>query len=399
MLVGGNIFLAAAGQPFPPTAVIVSQVIKQPIVGELATVGTVEPVLQTTLSAEIAGLVERFDLEEGEYVEKEKTVLCQLKNSTLQLLLKEAEAQLAKAKAEAEKLKRGLRPEEIAARRAMANERKALLQKFEDDLERAKNLFQKQVISRSDYIQAESNYLAAKYQVEQALQNLRLAELGTREEEIAAAEAEVLRMQAQMNRMREDVRKTSIRSPLSGFIVHKHTEVGQWVERGGKIADIIDIDKVLVRVGINERDLKNIAPGDEAILTLDAYPYQQFQGKVRYIIPQADVASRNFPVQIEVDNTPDYKLKSGMFARALIKYGSQNLALLVPKDALVRQDNNTVVFAVHEDTVKAVAVVAGQTWNGFVEIVQGELTPGQEVVVVGNERLRDGAKIIVKEKR
>jgi multidrug efflux pump subunit AcrA (membrane-fusion protein) len=378
---------------------VVSKVVEQPIVGELQVVGTVEPFTKTTLSAEIAGLTERFDLRAGEYVEKDKTVICQLNDDTLRIMLAEAEGLLAKAKAEAEKLKRGLRPEEIEERRAAVNERKALLKKYEDDLERSKDLYKKKVISNSDYILAESNYLAAKHQLERATYTLRLAELGSRQEEIAAAEAEVRRMQANYHRIQDDLRKTSIRSPISGFIVQKHTEVGQWVEKGGKVADLIDIGKVLVRIGVNEREIKNIRIGDEAILTLDAYPGEKFQGKVQYIIPQADVTSRNFPVQIAVENTPDSKIKSGMFARATIKYGSQSMALLVPKDAVVRQGEKELVFTVKETDAQGVPVVTGRIFDGFVEVLQGGLTPGQEVVVVGNERLRDGAKVIIKEKR
>ncbi|RMF87486.1 MAG: HlyD family efflux transporter periplasmic adaptor subunit, partial [Nitrospinota bacterium] len=296
--------LVSAGRPDFPVSVVVSKVVEQPIVGTLKTVGTVEPLITTTLSAEIAGLVERFDLHAGEYVEKNKTVICQLRNTSLRISLREAEAMLARARAEAEKLKRGLRPEEVAERRARVKEREALLKKFADDLERAKNLFQKRVISRSDYIQAESNYLAATAQLEQATQQFRLAEQGTRKEDIAAAEAEVQRMQANVDRIREDLRKTTIRSPISGFLVRKYLEVGQWVERGGKVAEIIDLETVLVRVGVNERDIRHLAVGDRAVLTVDAYPEEEFQGKIRYIIPQADPTSRNFPVQIAVQNTP-----------------------------------------------------------------------------------------------
>ena len=86
--------------------------------------------------------------------------------------------------------------------------------------------------SISDLDQAESAYLAAKAQYERTVQSLRVAELGTRQEDIAAAEAEVQRLDARARRLHEDVQKTILRAPVSGFITQRYTEVGQWLERG-----------------------------------------------------------------------------------------------------------------------------------------------------------------------
>ena len=260
-----------------PLPVVVGQVVEQAMVTEIEVVGTVEPHLATTLSTEIAGLTLRFDLREGDVVQQGKTVVAQLKATDLELALAEAEAELTRARETARKLKRGLRPEEIEEKREV-QERQTWVEKYTKDLERAKSLQNTRAMSASDYDLAEGTYLAAKAQYARTLQSLRVAELGSRPEDIAAAEAEVQRLEAKAKRLREDIQKTTIRSPVSGFITQRYTEVGQWLERGGKVVDLVDLRMVLIRVPIHEKDMSRVRVGDEATIGLDALPHNRLLG-------------------------------------------------------------------------------------------------------------------------
>ncbi|HXH12818.1 MAG TPA: efflux RND transporter periplasmic adaptor subunit [Alphaproteobacteria bacterium] len=388
--------LAQAGQPgMGPVPVIVGTAVELRVPTEVEVVGSVEPQLATTLSAEIAGLTERFDLREGDVVQQGKTIVAQLKATDLELAVAEAEAELAKARAELTKLRRGLRQEEIDEKRAEAQEKKAWVEKYAKDVERAKALVARDMVSVSEFNQAEANYLAAKAQYERALRSLRVAELGFRQEEIAAAEAEVQRLQAKIERLREDLHKTVIRAPVSGFITQRYIEVGQWVERGGKVADIIDLASVLVRVPVHERDIRHIQVGDAATVLLDALPGRPFAGRVKHITPQADLASRTFPVKIEVANTPDHAIKAGMFARVTLRTGDARPSVFVPKDAVVRRGVGSVVFVVQETQARMVAVKTGRTHEGFVELLDGAVQAGDHVVVTGNETLQDQAIVAI----
>jgi multidrug efflux pump subunit AcrA (membrane-fusion protein) len=384
-------------QPRPgPIPVVVGTVIEQPIAAEIEVVGTVEPHLTTTLDAEIAGLTLRFDPQEGDRVQQGQTVVAQLKAADLELALAEAEAELAKAKEIARKLKRGLRPEEIDEKRAEVQERKTWVEKYRKDLERAKSLQTRDIASASEYDLAESTYFAAQAQYERVMQSLRVAELGTREEDIAVAEAEVKRLQATTQRLREDIAKTTIRSPVSGFITRRYTEIGRWIEQGGHVADLVDLSVVLVRVPIHERDIAHLQVGDEATVVLDAFPDRTFPGRVKHIIPQADPASRTFPVKIAVTNTPDIALKAGMSARVHLQAGPVQVAVLVPKDAVARRAAQQVVFRVQEQTARMVPIKTGRAHAGWLEVLNGSLQPGDTVVITGNETLRDQAAILIK---
>jgi multidrug efflux pump subunit AcrA (membrane-fusion protein) len=377
--------------------VVTGKVIEQPVATELEIIGTVEPHLATTLSAEIAGFTVRFDLKEGDAVQQGKSVVAQLKATDHELALAEAEAELARAKETALKLKRGLRREEIDEKRAEVQERKTWVEKYAKDLERAKSLRTRDIASASEYDQAQSTYLAAQAQYERVVQSLRVAELGARQEDIAAAEADVQRLQAKAQRLRADVQKTTIQSPVSGFITRRYTEVGQWIERGGKVADIVDLRQVLVRIPVHEKDIGRLRVGDGATIVLDAFPDRPFLGKVKHIIPQADQASRTFPVKIEVANTAESAIKAGMSARVRLRSGPTQPAVLIPKDAVVRRAANQVVFVVQEDKAQMVTIKTGRAYDGLIEVVESNLKPGDTVVVTGNETLRDQAAVVVKE--
>jgi len=376
--------------------VVVGTVTTQHVTTEVEVVGSVEPQLATTLSTEIAGSTQHFDLREGDFVQKGTTVVAQLKATELTLAVNEAEAELTKARADLTKLKRGLRQEEIDEKRAEVAEKKTWVEKYAKDVERTKSLVTRDMISMSEFDQAEANSLAAKAQYERALRSLRVAELGFRQEEIAAAEAEVQRLQAKVQRLRDDVQKTVIRAPVSGFITNRYAELGQWVERGGKVADIIDLAAVLVRVPVHERDIRLVQVGDQAVVTLDALPNRTFTGRVKYITPQAHLASRTFPVKIEVLNTPDTAIKAGMFARVTLRLGAAQQSVFVPKDAVVRRASGQVVFVVEDGKARLVPIKTGRTHEGLIEVLEGQLRPGDSVVITGNEILQDQMAVVTR---
>jgi HlyD family secretion protein len=199
-----------------------------------------------------------------------------------------------------------------------------------------------------------------------------------------------------VQRLREDVQKTVIRAPVSGFITTRYAEVGQWIERGGKVADIIDLAAVLVRVPVHERDIRLVQAGDEAVVTLDALPNRTFSGRVKYITPQADLASRTFPVRIEVLNTPDTAIKAGMFARVTLRTGTVQPSVFIPKDAVVRRAGGQLVFVVEDAKARLVPIKTGRTHEGLIEVVEGQLGPGDTVVVTGNEMLQDQMAVVTK---
>jgi RND family efflux transporter MFP subunit len=165
------------------------------------------------------------------------------------------------------------------------------------------------------------------------------------------------------------------------------------VEQGGDIVTLIDLGYVHVVVQVPERYVDKIRVGDRASVSVDALGHKRISGKIIAIIPEGDREARTFPVKVEIKNK-NFRIKSGMLSHVTLSLGKPYPALLVPKDALVNRNNQRFVFVYQNDIVKLIRLdVKG--YHGGMADVSGELKPGLLVVIRGNERLRDGQKVLV----
>ncbi len=377
----------------PPPIVSLGKVVAREVRNRLTAVGTVAPYRTSIVSSEIEGIVKTFPLQEGDPVEAGKTVIATLSRTDLEHDIRVMAAELAKARQDHLRLKRGSRKEVIAALRAKMRERKARRQRDALELKRAEDLYNRKVLDKASYDLAVANYEGSKSLADEAKSNLREAEIGPRVEEISKAAAEVNRVRALIARVRDKLSKAVIRSPFTGFLTEKWAEVGQWVPKGGRVGEVVELSRVLVRAPISERRIAHVRVGDAAQVILDALPGRTFTGRVRKIIPKADPKSRTFPVEIELENTPDFAIKAGMFARITTKYGPAVRALLVPKDAILQRARGAAVFVFDKGKVREVGFKRGRSVDSFVEIPPGTLAAGTKVVVQGNEKLRSGMKV------
>ena len=390
----GSVVLA---QGAPPASVKLDPVRQGLIQEQVTGVATVEPWLRTTLSAEIAGLVESFPLREGDTVEKGKTVVCELKRTTLLIDLAEAEALLARAVAKSD----------TSAETALATleELAALMDQAERERARAGELLEKQVITESEYDSTNAEATAAKSRHARAKQNYELARKGA-DPESKGREAEVRRAKARFDRVKDQIKKCRILSPVNGQVVRRHTEIGAWLSPGSPILEIVTLDPVLVRVGVNEKHIAKIAVGNPVIIRVDAHPGRIFTGKVRFIAPEAAPRTRAFPVLVEVANA-DRALLAGMFARVSIGCGEGHEALTVHKDAVVNTPAGPVVWTLGEaqeielgghkmklPAAKMIPVTLGISVDDRIEAKGEGLVPKLPLVTTGNEQLFPGRPLI-----
>jgi len=188
----------ALAQGMPPQGVILGAVTTEQVHSTITGVGTVEPWLRTVLSAETAGLVAKYPLREGDVVVAGKTVVCELKRTTLLIDLAEAEALLARAEAEAE----------TSVRNALATmeELRAQKERAEKEMTRSEELYKKQVINRAELDRAEADAIAARYRFDRAREDHELAKRGN-DPEAKARQAEVRRAKARLSRVKTRSRR------------------------------------------------------------------------------------------------------------------------------------------------------------------------------------------------
>jgi multidrug efflux pump subunit AcrA (membrane-fusion protein) len=376
----------------PPLTVVVAPVTQAELEPSLYLVGTAYPLISSTISAEVAGKIEHFTVDEGTFVE-EGEVICQLDKMLKLIEVKRAKAQLERARAELSKLEAGSREEEISQAQALVDNRKAVLEKLRLNKERMEDLFSKGMVTLEQQQNAHWDYEQGLAQLNEAEAVLKLAVEGARSEDVMMAKAVLATQQAELERAQDQLDKVSITVPFSGVITKKHKELGEWVNQGEAVADIINIEKILVYTSIPEKDVQGVKRGQRAEIFFDAYPDRLFTGSIKEIIPQADTKSHTFPVKVELDNK-EHKLYAGMFARIKLIMGKQRQVLLAPKDAMLKSDSGRYLFVVRDSIAHRVEVKTGQEKGDAIE-VQGELKPGDKVVVTNNEVLRDKMKVMV----
>jgi RND family efflux transporter MFP subunit len=174
--------------------------------------------------------------------------------------------------------------------------------------------------------------------------------------------------------------------------VGKRTDLGQWINIGGEVVEMVALHKLEVRVDVPERYYAQIAPGSQAAVTFEALPTFETAGTVAAIIPRADPQARTFPIKVRIDN-PEGRIGVGMLAQVALAAGEARDAVLVPKDAVVRQGPMEIIFRLgQDDTVEPVPVRTAQGVGSWV-VIEGPVTPGERIVTRGNERLQPGQPV------
>jgi multidrug efflux pump subunit AcrA (membrane-fusion protein) len=359
------------------------------------------PSRRSIVGSAVDGRVVELQVNDGDRVVRGQT-LAQLRVDTLRIEWNAASAELELRRQELAELENGSRPEEVTQAQAQQQSAKALAEYSKSKLTRTQALFrQGRSVSREELDQAvssaaesEQSYLAAKAAFE-------LVAAGPRRERIDQAKARVLVQQEVCNRITDQIEQHTILAPFDGYVVTENTEVGAWVSQGDPIAEVIQLDPVEIEVHVPGVHIVGLRIGDPAHVMINALPGQRHAGQVARIVPQADIRSRTFPVKIQVNNPRqdgEHLLKAGMLARVTPTTGNGELALMVPKDALVLGGAQPTIFIVEtnassgEATVQSVAVQSGAAHGTMVQII-GPVSAGQQVIVEGNERLRPGQSV------
>lgn len=194
---------------------------------------------------------------------------------------------------------------------------------------------------------------------------------------------------------------TNIRSPISGTVTQRLdvvkvgntvTPVGGVIESADSSLFVVeDLDSLILRVNVPERELAKLSVGQLAELSFDAVPGRSFAGQIALISPYVDAATATFGVRIRVTETGGL-LRPGMFARVAIVYERKLDALQIPRTALLDGDGPPKVFVVQDGKAAERAVSLGLSSGAMIEVVEG-LKDGEQVVVVGQGAVKPGAAV------
>lgn len=187
--------------------------------------------------------------------------------------------------------------------------------------------------------------------------------------------------------------KAPVESPLTGIVGRVYVDIGQNVTAQTPIALVVDMDKVKIDLDIPEKYLPRVSLGQEAQISVDAYPEEEFSGQVTKISPIVDLATRSAPIEITVDN-PQHRLQSGMFAKVKLILKEHKNTPAILKEAVMGKEPDLYVYMVKDNQAILQKVNLGIRQGPYFEVREG-LKEGDLVVIMGQQRLRDNAPVSV----
>jgi RND family efflux transporter MFP subunit len=316
----------------------VAEILEARLSETLDLTGTVEPWDDFHVTAEIPGRVQTIHVDEGDWVEKGELLL------------------------ELDKVQRDL---EVRSRQARLKQSEVELEYAKKRLARAQALLEKGAISQS--------------------------EVDTLSERVGFAASGVDMARVAIESMEEELRDTQVFAPAPGQISERRVSVGEAVNSSSALFTIIQLDPVQVVTEISEPYLQEVVPGERAQFTFDAFNGASFSGTVHRIHPVANPQSGSFPVEIRLEN-PKRKFLPGMIVRITLSGRTFSNAIQVPLESIVNSQGEDYLFVVENGVARRIQVIVQQRIGGKA-IIEGDVQPGQKVVIRGNRNITDGTVV------
>ncbi len=258
--------------------------------------------------------------------------------------------------------------------RATVRQRETDLKSADTNLERSRNLADRNLISRQTLDDAQARYDAAVAQVD-------------------LAKAQFAQAKARLDELQINLANSRILSPVNGFVGRRTLDPGAFVGPSAPVVSVVDIHFVRLVANLVEKDLRRVQVGMAAEVGVDAYPGETFAGRVARVAPVLDPSTRTAQMEVEIPN-PGNRLKPGMYARVEFTVEERPNALVVPRNALVDIEGKRGVFVAAEKTARFRLVTTGLQNANVVEILSG-VNDGDHVVTTGAGSLRDGDAILL----
>jgi HlyD family secretion protein len=405
--------LVIVGKREKPIPVTTEKAVRRTILQTVSATGKIQPETEVKISPEVAGEIIELPVEDGMQVKK-GDLLVKIKPDSYKALLEQQEAAISAAK-------------------ATNLQQKATMLKTGHDLQRAKDLFEKKLISEQEYNAAEAAYDVAKNTYESSLH-------------------EIERAQASSSQARDQLSKTTIYSPMDGTVTILNSKLGERLVAtnqfaGTEVMRVADLSHMQAVADVNENDVVNVKLGDKTSIKIDAYGDQKFKGVVQQIANTGKTTGAgtqeevtNFEVKIRIDDH-DVALRPGLSCTADIETNMVKNAVAVPMQSVTirtgdsnlspeeiekqkqkvaardKDDNKAelsnnrldkqaqkeereklakVVFLKNGNKAQMVKVTTGIADDSYMEIKSG-IKPGDEVISGSysaiSRKLKEGAKV------
>ncbi len=215
---------------------------------------------------------------------------------------------------------------------------------------------------------------------------------------ISSSQLDQTRTRAESARLNKELarislKKSLISSPLDGTVKTRYVKVGEFVRKGDKLVEILDLSRVIVKVNIPELEILEIKIGQKVEVALYIMEEIIFSGEVKNIGLEADSNNRTFPVEIHVSNS-ERMLRPGMLARATFTKSIDDEQIVIPRNTILEKERGRVVYVFDKGKVFQRDIQVGLSQQDQVQVLQG-LKKGELIVVEGHNKLSDAEEVNV----
>ena len=356
------------------------------------------------LASKVSGRVAWIGVEKGDRVKQGQT-LVRLEDEEFRARVTEAEGQLNSLKAQLAALENGSRPEEKARSQADLEQVRADLENARVSLNRTRTLVEQGILAKQALDDAQARYDAQVARFASFEKTYALVRTGPRREEIDSMRAQVKQAEGTLAFAQTQLENTVISAPISGVILERNVERGEFVTTGfasdrgakGYVVSLADLSDLQVELDINQNDFAKLGSRQPGAVTTDAYPDRKYQGEITEISPEANRQKATVQVKVKVLN-PDEFLRPEMNASVAFyspeKPGQANQTsaakpLITIPAAAVR--DGAVFILVEGKAVRRQVQVASTSQQGAT--ISNGLIGGEDLIVNPTDGLKDGQKV------
>jgi HlyD family secretion protein len=383
-ILGGGAWAIVSIRNQPPE-VPFAKVVREEIASSVPTNGKVEPIEWAEARAERAGQVEKILIQKGDRVAQGASLI-ELDSSEANAELAAAQARVSQARADLDVIERGGRASDLAAISSELERAKFELGAAQKEHDALARLETKQAATAFEVAQAKEKVDRAQLQIH-ALEQRRAALVAPPDR--SSAEARLRDAESAVTLAQDRIRKSVVRAPVAGTVYQFDLKQGAYLNPGDLVASIGRLDRVRLKVYVDEPDLGRVAKGMPVVITWDAAPGRQWKGNVDKTPTQiVALGTRQVGEVLCVIENPKGELLPGTNVNVEIRSEVIDNALTIPKEAVRRELGQAGVFALSGQSVmwKKITLGVGSTTRTQVE----GLNEGDAVALPSAKPIKDG---------
>jgi HlyD family secretion protein len=354
------------------------------------------------VAAKVVGKVKWIGVEKGDRVH-EGDVMVRLEDDEYQAQLLQARGQVASLQAKVDEAVNGSRPEEIAQALANTEVAKSDLENAQVTLERTKQLLADRVIARQSLDDAQARYDSAVHKVNALQKAYELVKIGPRREQVDSLRGQLDQAKGALAYAETALANTVIRAPVTGTILERAVEKGEFVTTGfvgdrgakGYVVSLADLNDLEVELDISQADFARLHSNQHGVVNTDAFPDRKYDGFIKEISPEANRQKATVQIKVKVVK-PDEYLRPEMNASVAFVSDEKPRITGTPSQPVVLIPSAAVrdgaVFVLLDGKAVKRSVRTGAASGASVRVEQG-LIGGEALIVNPPSGLKAGDKV------